>query len=573
MQLSLVPIIAIIFINMCVVAYVVRQSDRSRSGFFLFMNALSLVMWSFGKILAGAMPSASLWFNALPCLAAMIIPGNMLYYALTRPRTMGAFWAKPAAGFLIFAPGMIIVMLQDYASGDPMLFDYSFWSEKIPLDGPMRRAAMLYSIVLLFTSVLVLGIRYYNSTGPDKNISKHLIAAIVGPAFFAGSFWLSSRQSAPSIVPSPSMVIAFTAQLSLIAVLRQDDIENPRLISRIVFYGVLVLAAFIVINLASEFYIYVKGGIVLDSIISWMLIGTILILFLIARVSLAERAFDELLFRRAAEYRRVIEETRTELRDARERLLRSEKLSAVGGLAARVAHEIKNPLGPIKGYTQMMRERLEADEEFRHRDEFLRYLGVISEEVENIDRRVRQFLNVSRQPQLSIEAVNINRIVDRCGRILNLEIAAAGEPPTGYTPVAVRVQLDENVTEIEADASRMEEAVFNLARNALEAVNNASGGYIRMKTARHFRNGEEGILITVQDSGPGFPMDRISELFEPFVTIKPGGTGLGLAIVKSTVEAHGGMIELSNRREGGGEAQVWLPYSPVRNPGALLPKA
>ncbi|HNM47894.1 MAG TPA: hypothetical protein PKH51_12820, partial [Candidatus Sumerlaeota bacterium] len=163
MQLSLVPIIAIIFINLCVVAYVVRQSDRSRSGFFLFMNALSLIMWSFGKILAGAMPSASLWFNALPCLAAMIIPGNMLYYALTRPRTMGAFWAKPAAGFLIFAPGMIIVMLQDYASGGPMLFDYSFWSDTIPLDGPMRRAAMLYCIVLLFTSVLVLGIRYYNS--------------------------------------------------------------------------------------------------------------------------------------------------------------------------------------------------------------------------------------------------------------------------------------------------------------------------------------------------------------------------------------------------------------------------
>ncbi|MCC7393016.1 sensor histidine kinase, partial [Candidatus Sumerlaeota bacterium] len=88
-----------------------------------------------------------------------------------------------------------------------------------------------------------------------------------------------------------------------------------------------------------------------------------------------------------------------------------------------------------------------------------------------------------------------------------------------------------------------------------------------------FRNSEEGILITVQDSGPGFPMDRISELFEPFVTIKPGGTGLGLAIVKSTVEAHGGTIELSNRREGGGEAHVWLPYRPIRNPGALLPKA
>ncbi|MCC6545683.1 hypothetical protein IT570_00835 [Candidatus Sumerlaeota bacterium] len=573
MELSLVPIIALVFINLCVVAYVVRQSDRSRSGFFLFLNALSLIMWSFGKIMAKSIPNAGIWFNALPYLSGVIIPGNMLYYALTRPRSMGAFWSRPAGGILIFAPGLIITLFQDYTTPGSMLFDYNFWSDTLPLGDPMRRAAMLYMIALLVTSVAVLGIRYHTANGPEKNISKHLIATILGPLFFASSFWISSREPGPALIPSPSMVVAFMAQLSLIAVLRQEEIDNPRLLSRIVFYGALVLVAFIVINLASEVYIYVKGGIVLDRVVTWMLIGAILIFFLAARLSLAERTFDELMFRRASEYRKLIEDTRTELRDARERLLRSEKLSAVGELAARVAHEIKNPLGPIKGYTQMMREKLEADTEFRHRDEFLRHLDVIAEEVENIDRRIHQFLNASRQPQLMIEPTNINRIVDRCGRILNLEIAAAGDPPSGYTPVAVRVQLDENATEIDVDSGRIEEAIFNLARNALEAVNNESGGYIRMKTTRYFRNGEEGILVTVQDSGPGFSTESIERLFEPFYTSKRAGTGLGLAIVRSTIEAHGGTIELGNRKEGGGEALIWLPYHPVRNPGALLPKA
>ncbi|MEO8377775.1 MAG: ATP-binding protein, partial [Candidatus Sumerlaeota bacterium] len=457
--------------------------------------------------------------------------------------------------------------------GEPMLFDYGFWSDSIPLEDPARRAAMLYTMSLLLTAVVVLGIRYYTSSGPEKNTSKHLIAAIIGPVLFAGSFWISSRQTGPSYILSPSIVLAFISQLGLIAVLRQEEIQNPRLLSRIVFYGALVLASFLLINLVSELYVYVQGRIVMDNTVTWMLIGAILVFFLIARLSLAERTFDELMFHRAAEYRRLIEETRMELRDARERLLRSEKLSAVGELAARVAHEIKNPLGPIKGYTQMMRDKLEADTEFRHRDEFLHHLEVIAEEVENIDRRVRQFLNASRQPQLMIETTNVNRIVDRCGRILNLEIAATGELPTGYTPVAVRVQLDENAKDLEADSGKIEEAIFNLARNALDAVNNESGGYIRMKTARQFRDGEEGILVTVQDSGPGFPADGIDQLFEPFYSRKSGGTGLGLAIVKSAIEAHGGTIELGNRKEGGGEALVWLPYHRVLNPGALLPKA
>jgi signal transduction histidine kinase len=573
-QLSLVPTIAVILINLCVVAYVLRQGDRTRSGFFLLINALSLIIWATGKTLYKLFGQESPWVLSLPYLAALIVPGNFLYYALTRPRPMGALWTRPISIFLIFLPALFITLFEQYDGTAALLFDYSYGADAISLESAARRAALLYAVMLLTASVAVLAVRYYTTTGPDQNISKHLIASIIGPLLFSGFFWISSQRSGPSLIPSPSMILVLTAQLSLIAVLRQEEIENPRLLSRIVLYAVLVLAAFLLINLLSEFYIFMQGGIVMDRTVGWMLIGAILVLFLVARLSWVERTFDRLMFTRAAEYRRLVEETRTELRDARERLRRSEKLSAIGELAARVAHEVKNPLGPIKGYTQMMREKLEADPDYRHRDAFLRHLGVIAEEVENIDRRLRQFLTASRQPILIMEQTNVNRLVDRCGRILNLEIAAAGELPPDQTPVSVKVQLDESVSEVMADGGKIEEAVFNLARNALDALTPGNGGYIRLRTNRNFHpDGEEGVLITVQDTGPGFDLDEAEKLFEPFYTNKEGGTGLGLAIVKSTVEAHSGTIELRNRPEGGGEVRLWIPCNPKENVGALLPKA
>lgn len=572
MPLSLIPSIAVILINLCVVVYVLRQGERSRSAFFLLVNALSLIIWSGGKAMFKLIGEESPWVLSLPYLAALIVPGNFLYYSLTRPSPMNSFWTKPFALFVIFAPAFIITMLEDYSGAASLLFGYSYGADAISLESAMRRAAMLYALLLLSATVAVLAIRYYMSSGPEANISKHLIAIIIGPILFAGFFWISSQHAGPSVIPSPSLMLALMSQLGLIAVLRQEELGNPRYLSRAVYYLAIVLLAFALISLVSEFYIFVQGGIVMDSTAAWMLAGVTVILLLVARMGWVERTFDQLMFRRAAEYRRLVEETRQELRDARERLRRSEKLSAIGELAARVAHEVKNPLGPIKGYTQMMREKLEEDRDYKHRDAFLRHLGVIAEEVENIDRRLRQFLNASRQPQLIIEQTDVNRLVDRCGRILNLEIASSGEPPTGERPVTVRIQLDEELPEILADGGKIEEAVFNLARNALDAIT-GNGGYIRLKTVRKLGpEGEDGVLITVQDTGPGFPLSEIDKLFEPFYTSKDAGTGLGLAIVKSTVEAHGGSVELANRPEGGGEVRLWLPREPRENIGALLPK-
>lgn len=572
MPISLIPLITLFIINVVVAGYVLRLRDHSRSGFFLIVNALALIIWAAGSVLFQTIGDTVPVALALPFLSALLVPANFLYFAMTRPRPLRESWQGNLPLFVIFLPAFCFVLLLDYTPEMGKFFDYSSRADAIPIYNSVIRASALYAIICIAGAISVFAVRYHSGTGTDQIVAKHLIVAIIGPLFFAMFFWASSRQGGPSVVPSPVILFVLMAQIGLIAVLRQEDIASPRFLSRVVYNLTAVLVAFLIVGLMSEFYVFAIGRFVMDRTVGWLVLGATLILVLVARFSRVESALDRLLFTRAAEYRRLVDETQQELREARERLRRSERLSVVGELAARVAHEIKNPLGPIKGYTQMMREKLEDDTEFRHREAFLRHLEVIAEEVESIDRRVRQFLDSARQTQILVEPTDINKIVDRCGRLLMLEVAGSIEPLSGIG-VNVEVQLDPNVGEIMADPGRVEEAVFNVARNALDAIGMERGGTIWLATACTMdTNQEPGIQIVVQDTGEGFDVSKSELLFSPFYTEKPEGTGLGLAIVKSAVEAHGGSVILHNRPGGGGEVVIWLPREAKTNPGALLPR-
>lgn len=573
MQLSLVPSFAVVLINICLIGYVLQLGDRTRSGFFLIMNGLALILWAGGGALFQAVGQESPFTLALPYVAALLVPTNFLYYSLSRPRPIRPFWESPLAVFLLYSPILILTIMEDYRGEVHLLFDYSYRTDQIVVNTVATRAAALYTSLCLFITIAVLAVRYNTTSGPEQNLSKHLIGCIAGPFLFAGFFWASSGPGGITVMPSPSLIFAIMAQTGLIVVLRQEEIRNPRFLSRVVYVLTTVLVAFILMHIMANFYIFVQGGIVMDRTAAWILVGSILLLLLIARFGRVERAFDRMLFTRAAEYRKLVEETRNELREARERLRRSERLSVIGELSARVAHEIKNPLGPIKGYTQMMREKLEEDTAFKHREAFLRHLEVISEEVENIDKRVRQFLDSARQPQVVMKRIDINRVVERCARILSLEAAAEVELSAEKAAIEVKLELDPNMKPLRADGERLEEAIFNLARNSMEALG-PNGGMVKFSTIMEQNTGgEEGVVILVEDDGPGISSSMAGRLFQPFMTEKESGTGLGLSIVKSTVEAHGGRVEIRNRVTGGTEARIWLPWIARENPGAMLPKA
>jgi len=244
---------------------------------------------------------------------------------------------------------------------------------------------------------------------------------------------------------------------------------------------------------------------------------------------------------------------------------RNETLARLGSLVAGLAHEIKNPLGGIRGAAQLLARRTTQDVDATS------YTGVIIREVDRLAALVEQLLTFGSPRRPELKRLNIHRILHDVLTILSPEIDNRG--------VRVRMEIDPSLPEILGDAAQLTQVFLNLLKNALEVME--SGGKLTLATRLemdfHIRR-EAGVddargavrrspshgqflRIGVGDEGPGFPVDLAERVFEPFVTTKARGTGLGLAICGRIVAAHGGDIRAENRPEGGALVTVTLPLA------------
>ncbi len=223
-----------------------------------------------------------------------------------------------------------------------------------------------------------------------------------------------------------------------------------------------------------------------------------------------------------------------------ERIRQKERLASLGEMAAGLAHEIRNPLGAIKGAIQV----IESDPEGPNSGEFL---SIIVEEVGRLDNVVSQFLDYSKPPRVSPEPADVGRLVERT---LSLLRAQDGRPG-----IEIDQTLAEGLPPARADAEKLRQVFLNIALNAVEAMD----GRGKLLVTTGLGEGGERLFVSFADTGPGVPPDKLGRLFDPFFTTKEGGTGLGLAICHRLVEAHGGSIEVRNRPEGGAEFTVLLP--------------
>lgn len=217
-------------------------------------------------------------------------------------------------------------------------------------------------------------------------------------------------------------------------------------------------------------------------------------------------------------------------------------------LAAGLAHEIRNPLAGLQGAAELMAADLAADSPHRA------YAELIAGEARRVDRLVRSLLDLTRPPSLHPAAHNVHEV---CERVAQLAGASAGR--------TIERRYDPSLPDLEIDPDAIVQVLLNLARNALQAMEGREGK-ITIETAAaagtRVRIGgrTRGLArISIVDDGPGLPKDL--DLFTPFVTGRRGGTGLGLVIARRLVEAHGGRLELRDRREGGAEATVLLPFA------------
>ena len=243
----------------------------------------------------------------------------------------------------------------------------------------------------------------------------------------------------------------------------------------------------------------------------------------------------------------------TRRRELEEDLKRSDRLATLGTLGAGLAHEIKNPLGGIKGAAQLLRRALAAEPAFTE------YTDIITREVDRIDHLMEQLLNLSRPAKLDLGCLNIHEILDQ---VLLLE-KQEGES----AKITVRKHFDPSLPPIRGDRNQLTQVFLNIVKNALQAMSGSGDLAVttRMETDFHIREpGKERdkfIWVDIKDNGPGISEENLPHIFSPFFTTKNHGTGLGLAVCHRIVKEHGGMIRVESRMNGGTTFKVSLPVA------------
>jgi nitrogen fixation/metabolism regulation signal transduction histidine kinase len=234
-------------------------------------------------------------------------------------------------------------------------------------------------------------------------------------------------------------------------------------------------------------------------------------------------------------------------------MLQAQREAAWGEVARRLAHEIKNPLTPIRLSAERMRHKLLPSMNDKDAQLLDRGTETIVQQVEAMKEMVNAFSEYARAPRFEMADVNLNQLVTEVTDLYRAQIAGRG--------VTLDVKLETAVTSLVADRGRLRQLLHNLLTNAVEALEGQADGAITLATRLAARNGQEVVEIAVEDNGPGFQRELIGQVFDPYVTTKPRGTGLGLAIVRKIVEEHGGHVEADNRAEGGARVRVELPLN------------
>ncbi|MBK8480218.1 MAG: GAF domain-containing protein [Proteobacteria bacterium] len=245
-----------------------------------------------------------------------------------------------------------------------------------------------------------------------------------------------------------------------------------------------------------------------------------------------------------------------------------DRLAALGQMAAGLAHEIRNPLGAIKGAAQLLRGAVppppaeaphpetgaSGDDAAANTDagaDEPELIDIIVQEVNRLDHVVAQFLGYARPDRGDRQLLHINQVLQRSAQLLRSQ----------HQDAALETQLAPDLPQVRVDADQLHQVFLNLAINGLEAM--GGQGQLQLETrARHaFRGGRSTQLVEISfsDSGRGIPSEHLDSIFIPFFTTRERGTGLGLPICQRIVESHGGTIEVQSTPGQGSTFTVVLP--------------
>lgn len=226
-------------------------------------------------------------------------------------------------------------------------------------------------------------------------------------------------------------------------------------------------------------------------------------------------------------------------------LVSAQRASAWADVARRIAHEIKNPLTPITLSVDRLRRKF-GEQVVNDKEAYERYLATITRHVRDIGRMVEEFVAFARMPTGSF----------REGNVVSLLRDSVFSEKTAHEDIDYALDVPDTAVTMTFDETQLGQVFLNLLKNAAEALEQKEG---KKRVTIRVEDLRDTVNVTIEDNGPGFPLDKVSTLTEPYVTTRTKGTGLGLAIVKRSVEEHKGTVALSNAANGG--AQVTLSFA------------
>jgi two-component system sensor histidine kinase HydH len=230
----------------------------------------------------------------------------------------------------------------------------------------------------------------------------------------------------------------------------------------------------------------------------------------------------------------------TEIQHLKKEMAKSQRLAALGNLAAGIAHEIRNPLSSIKGFATFFKERYGGN------PEDVKTAAIMIQEVDRLNRVISQLLEFARPMDLHKERTSLQGIIHHTLKMIEDQSRLKG--------IMIQADLSPHVGDALIDSDKLTQVFLNVYLNALEAME--KGGTLSVNLS--LRN-DRTIRIDISDTGRGIDRDEAARIFDPYFTTRPTGTGLGLAIVHKIIEAHGGEIRVDSVRGEGTTFSIFLP--------------
>ncbi|OGS35126.1 MAG: hypothetical protein A2474_01705 [Elusimicrobia bacterium RIFOXYC2_FULL_34_12] len=243
------------------------------------------------------------------------------------------------------------------------------------------------------------------------------------------------------------------------------------------------------------------------------------------------------------ELKRQVDIAKRELEQTQSQLIKSERLSALGEMAAVVAHEVRNPMASIRASAQRISKKIAND------DPNKKYTRYIIEESDRLERVVKNILMFSGETAPQLIESDLGKLIEDVLYFLQPEIESS--------QVQIVKMLDESIVMLKIDPALIRQVLLNIIQNAVHFMVNRERRELKVATMQDGSN----IVLEISDTGPGIPEENVKKIFDPFFTTKPSGTGLGLTISNRIIEAHKGRIELHSVLNYGTTFKIILPIS------------